>query len=373
MKKKTTAAAILSIFTGKIISQVRGRSLAFWLGKIYDDLEFLPHDLDASDKKYQWVFIFRPGSFPSLERGDLSEIFQRLENLQGERILSPENDSFFILSSHCYQQIVERYKIQGDNLYWEIYDASKKEKDLEIEILNLETKIVNLDVRRDYRRIENCVVDFQISYLLSQGVEIEDYNHFFMEGLPPVGEGSKIGSGVVLKGDTRIGNNVEIYPHAYLENATIGDDCIILPGCVVRDSQLQAEVQIGPYTHLRNGCLVKKGAKMGNFVEMKKSILGEGSKSMHLSYIGDTEVGSGVNIGAGTITCNYDGKNKHKTTIEDQVFIGSGVQLVAPVTLGKKCTIAAGSTITEDVPGDSLGIARQRQSNIPGWARKKRK
>jgi bifunctional UDP-N-acetylglucosamine pyrophosphorylase/glucosamine-1-phosphate N-acetyltransferase len=194
-----------------------------------------------------------------------------------------------------------------------------------------------------------------------------------MEGLLKIGSGSRIGCGVVINGESRIGNNVRLYPNCFIENAIIGDNCTILPGCIVRDSQLEANVQIGPYTHLRVNALVKEGAKMGNFVEMKKSVLGKGSKSMHLTYIGDAQVGEKVNIGAGTITCNYDGVNKNKTVLEDGVFIGSGTELVAPVTIRKNAYVGAGSTITEEVPEDSLGVARNKQRNILDWVTRKKK
>ena len=126
-------------------------------------------------------------------------------------------------------------------------------------------------------------------------------------------------------------------------------------------------MQLGPYCHLRNGTLVKAGAKMGNFVEMKKSVMGRDSKAMHLTYVGDARVGRKVNIGAGTITCNYDGEKKNPTVIGDNVFIGSGTELVAPVTIHGDSYVGAGSTITEDVPRHALAVARQRQKNIPGW------
>jgi len=146
-----------------------------------------------------------------------------------------------------------------------------------------------------------------------------------------------------------------------------------LPGTIVRDSIVEKNVQLGPYCHLRNGSLVKNGAKIGNFVEMKKSVFGHGSKAMHLTYIGDARVGRKVNIGAGTITCNYDGKNKNPTVIEDNVFIGSGTELVAPVTVKRNSYVGAGSTITENVPQNALAIGRQRQRNIPNWVLRKKK
>ena len=156
------------------------------------------------------------------------------------------------------------------------------------------------------------------------------------------------------------------------KNSIIGDDSIILPGSMIIDSTLEGNNRIGPYAHLRMNVLIKNSANIGNFVEMKKSVFGEGSKAMHLSYIGDAEIGRKVNIGAGTITCNYDGVHKNKTIIEDNVFIGSGTELIAPVKIGKNAYVAAGSTITSEVPKDSLGVARERQRNIDGWVNRKK-
>jgi bifunctional UDP-N-acetylglucosamine pyrophosphorylase/glucosamine-1-phosphate N-acetyltransferase len=136
---------------------------------------------------------------------------------------------------------------------------------------------------------------------------------------------------------------------------------------------VEKNVQLGPYCHVRLNSLVREGAKIGNFVEMKKSVLGQGSKAMHLSYIGDATVGRKVNVGAGTITCNYDGVNKNPTRIGDRVFIGSGTELVAPVSIQNDSYVAAGSTITEDVPRHALAVARQRQRNIRGWVLRKRR
>ncbi len=143
--------------------------------------------------------------------------------------------------------------------------------------------------------------------------------------------------------------------------------------CVITNARLAADVHVGPFAHLRNEADVRANARIGNFVELKKTVLGAGSKSMHLAYLGDTTIGEKVNIGAGTITCNYDGTAKHPTVIEDGAFIGSDSQLIAPVRVGKRAYVAAGSSITEDVPADSLAIARGRQVNKEGWARKTRK
>ena len=242
-----------------------------------------------------------------------------------------------------------------------------------IRTLELTEPVTLLDSRRDPLAVEAAITALQVNCLQRNGARVESAGNFFLEGLPAIGRGSLIGHGVVIKGDCHIGRNVVFYPNCFIENSRIGDGCVLLPGSIIRDSVVEKNVQLGPYCHVRNGSLVRRGAKMGNFVEMKKSVLGRGSKAMHLSYIGDATVGRKVNIGAGTITCNYDGKKKNPTIIGDNVFIGSGTELVAPVTVHSDSYVGAGSTITEDVPRHALAVARQRQKNIAGWVMQKKK
>ena len=177
---------------------------------------------------------------------------------------------------------------------------------------------------------------------------------------------------VQLLGRTKIGADCHIRSYSVIKNSIVGDRITIKPGTIMEDSRIDAGAVIGPYTHMRPGSEVGEGAHVGNFVETKKVKLGKGSKANHLTYLGDAEIGEGVNIGAGTITCNYDGVNKHQTVIEDGVFIGSDSTLVAPVKIGRGAYIAAASCITEDVPADALALGRARQSVKEGWARQKR-
>jgi len=176
----------------------------------------------------------------------------------------------------------------------------------------------------------------------------------------------------MLEGATVIGEDVIVRSGTRITDCTIGNRVEILDHCVCRDSRIEDDAVVGPFAHLRPHVLVRKGAKIGNFVEAKKTELGEGSKANHLSYLGDAKIGKGVNIGAGTITCNYDGVRKAETIIEDGVFIGSDSQLVAPVKVGAGTMIAAGTTVTQNVPADSLVISRVMQVTRPGWAAKRR-
>jgi bifunctional UDP-N-acetylglucosamine pyrophosphorylase/glucosamine-1-phosphate N-acetyltransferase len=187
-----------------------------------------------------------------------------------------------------------------------------------------------------------------------------------------VGPDSVIEPFVQLIGKTRIGSDCRIRSYSIITNCEIGDGVLIKPGCIMEDSVVRKGAILGPYSHLRPGSDIGEGAHVGNFVETKKTRLGKGSKANHLSYLGDAEIGEGVNVGAGTITCNYDGVNKFGTTIEDGVFIGSDSTLVAPVRLGKGSYVGAASCITEDVPADALALGRGRQVNKEAWAAERR-
>lgn len=177
---------------------------------------------------------------------------------------------------------------------------------------------------------------------------------------------------VQLLGKTKIGSECRISSYSVIRDASIGDGVTILPGCVIDESNVKAGATLGPYARLRPGSDIGENAKVGNFVETKKARLGKGSKANHLTYLGDAEIGEGVNIGAGTILCNYDGVHKHKTTIEDGVFVGSDSTLVAPVKIGKGAYIGAASCITDNVPPDALALGRTRQTVKEGWAKAKR-
>jgi bifunctional UDP-N-acetylglucosamine pyrophosphorylase/glucosamine-1-phosphate N-acetyltransferase len=187
-----------------------------------------------------------------------------------------------------------------------------------------------------------------------------------------VGADTVIEPYVQLLGRTRIGSDCRIRSYSIIQNSVISDHVMIRPGSILDDARVAAGAVIGPYSHLRPGSEIGEGAHVGNFVETKKIKLGKGSKANHLTYLGDAEIGAGVNVGAGTITCNYDGVNKHKTEIGDAVFVGSDSTLVAPIKIGKGAYIGAASCITEDVPEDSLALGRAQQITKEGWAKTKR-
>ena len=207
---------------------------------------------------------------------------------------------------------------------------------------------------------------------LDAGVRMVDPASTWIDAGVIIGKDSVLYPNVMLEGSTVIGEDTIVRSGTRITDCTIGDRVEILDHCVFRDSHIEDDTTLGPFTHLRPHVVVRKGAKIGNFVEAKKVELGEGSKANHLSYLGDAKIGKGVNIGAGTITCNYDGVRKAETIIEDGVFIGSDTQLVAPVTVGAGSVVAAGTTVTQNVPLDSLVISRVTQVTRPGWAAKRR-
>ncbi len=208
---------------------------------------------------------------------------------------------------------------------------------------------------------------------LAAGVALADPQRFDVRGTLACGRDVFIDVGCVFEGQVVLGNNVVIEPHCVIRNATIGDGTIVKAYSHVEQAQVGAQVQIGPYARLRPGTVLADQVHVGNFVEIKNSVIGHSSKANHLAYVGDADVGQGVNIGAGTITCNYDGVNKHRTVIEDDAFIGSDTQLVAPVRVGKGATLGAGTTLTQDAPPHKLTVSRTAQTTLESWQRPTKK
>jgi bifunctional UDP-N-acetylglucosamine pyrophosphorylase/glucosamine-1-phosphate N-acetyltransferase len=208
--------------------------------------------------------------------------------------------------------------------------------------------------------------------LMRSGVSMIDPTTVYVDAGVAVGSDSVLHPNVQLRGTTRIGSNCTVETGVVVVDSTLADGVHLKAGSALEGAQIGPDCKIGPMAHLRPGTVLLGNNKIGNFVETKKALLGEGSQSSHLTYIGDAEVGRNVNFGCGTITCNYDGVNKHKTIIEDEVFIGSDVQLIAPVRIGRNSLIGAGSTITRDVPADSLALSRSEQKVIEGWTLRKK-
>ena len=269
-------------------------------------------------------------------------------------------------------------RLRSDNAHKELYltdmarilsEAGERVVAVEaaepVEVLGANTIAEMMDLDREMRWAT-------ARRLMENGVVIQRPDTVIIDTGVEVGADTVIEPFVQLLGRTRIGSDCRIRSYSVLEHATVGDQVEIRHSCVVAESQIDKGARIGPLAHVRPGCHIGEGAHVGNFVEAKQTRIGAGSKANHLSYLGDAEVGSGVNIGAGTITCNYDGVHKHRTLIGDRVCIGSDSALVAPVVSGEGAYVAAGSIITDNVPADALALGRARQVNKPGWAKNRR-
>ncbi|MDM8559303.1 bifunctional UDP-N-acetylglucosamine diphosphorylase/glucosamine-1-phosphate N-acetyltransferase GlmU [Candidatus Parabeggiatoa sp. HSG14] len=230
-------------------------------------------------------------------------------------------------------------------------------------------EVMGVNDRSQLATLERYYQIQQVNRLMLTGVTVRDPARIDIRGMVQTGQDVSIDVNVIFEGEIMLGNRVKIGPHTIIRNAKIGDDVEILSHCVIDNVVIGTGCKIGPFARLRPETVLAEQVHIGNFVEIKKSTVAQKTKINHLSYIGDSEVGSDVNIGAGTITCNYDGVHKHKTVIEDRAFIGSDTQLVAPVKVGAGATIGAGSTIVTNTPPDTLTLSRSPQKNIPSWHR----
>lgn len=234
------------------------------------------------------------------------------------------------------------------------------------EILGVNSRLELATMGQYLRRRKNAE-------LMASGVTLEDPETTYVDGDVHIGVDTVLKPGVTIASGSVVGSGCVIHSGVRIAGSTVGDRVVVFDHSVVTDSVIGADSAVGPFAHLRGHAELGGRAKVGNFVELKKTRLGEGSKAMHLTYLGDAVIGAGVNIGAGTITCNYDGRRKHVTTIEDGAFIGSDSQLIAPVTIGEGAYVGTGTTVREDVPAGSLSVSAGKQRNIEGWVERKRK
>lgn len=242
------------------------------------------------------------------------------------------------------------------------YDINTAHPDNAMEVEGANNRVQLAALEREFQKRET-------EKLMLAGASLRDPARIDIRGDVTVGQDVEVDVNVIFEGKVNIGNNVKIGPNCVLKDCNIGDGAVIESNSLIDQAEVAALAQIGPFARLRPGAIVQEKAKVGNFVEMKKSVLGVGSKANHFSYLGDATIGAGVNIGAGVITANYDGVNKFKTEIGDNVFVGTNSTLVAPIKINDNGFVAAGSTITKGVEQDGLAIARGKQRNITGWKR----
>ena len=297
--------------------------------------------------------------------------------LQGDQVNQREINSgiYAFATAPLYAQI---RKLTTDNAHGEYYltdvvtllvKAGQKVQALRA---NDSDEVLGVNTRMELAELDAKLRAKKARELMLAGTTIFRPETCDIDSDVEIGTDSVIEPFVQLIGRTKIGADCRIRSYSVISNCEIGDKVLIKPGCILEDSVIRSGAELGPYTHLRPGCDIGEQAHLGNFVEAKKSKIGKRSKANHLSYLGDAQIGEGVNVGAGTITCNYDGVTKSVTTIDDGVFIGSDTTLVAPVRVGANSYVGAASCITEDVPEDALAVGRARQVNKEGWAKERR-
>ena len=248
--------------------------------------------------------------------------------------------------------------------------ARKKGLRCSAHIVSDPVEVMGINTRVDLAMAHEVLRLAKLKDLMLSGVTMVDPKTTYVDQTVEVGKDTLLYPNCHLQGRTKIGERCILEPNSKVSDSIVGNDVTIRSNSVITESKIEEGASIGPFSHLRPLSDVKAKASIGNFVEVKKSVIGKGSKANHLAFIGDSMVGEQVNIGAGTVTCNYDGIEKHQTIIGDRVFVGSNVELVAPVKVGKDSTIGAGSTVTKDVPGGALAISRTKQKNIRGWSKK---
>jgi bifunctional UDP-N-acetylglucosamine pyrophosphorylase/glucosamine-1-phosphate N-acetyltransferase len=263
---------------------------------------------------------------------------------------------------------------QGEYYLPDLVDIYSR-RGLRVETLTVAdaNEVRGINNRAELEEVSRIVRSHTNAELMAAGVTIEDLATTYVERGVVVGSDTIIHPGVSLEGTTTIGGSCEIHSGVRIVDSRIGDRVIIYNHSVITGATVASDARVGPFAHLRNQADIRDGARVGNFVELKNTVLGAGSKSMHLTYLGDATIGAKVNIGAGTITCNYDGEKKSPTVIEDGAFIGSDTQLIAPVRVGKGAYVGSGATIREDVPAGALAVTAGKQRNIDGWVGKRKK
>lgn len=306
------------------------------------------------------------------ENNQVKAVVEEKDATNEEKVVTEINTGSYCFNSQFLQDYLG--KLTNNNAQGEYYltDLIKLAKDanLKVEAFLLEDirESLGINNRIQLAEAEKILKARVLEKLMLAGVTIVDPQSTYIEDTVEIGPDTIIYPGTILEGRTLVGEDCLIGPGVRMVDSVIGNNCKV-QNAVLLESTVKNNCKIGPFAYLRPGAILEDNVKVGDFVEIKKSVIGKGSKVPHLSYVGDAFIGEKVNIGCGTITCNYDGKNKYTTNVEDGAFIGSNTNLIAPVTVGKNAFIGAGSTINQDVPENALAIAREKQKNIPDWVK----
>jgi bifunctional UDP-N-acetylglucosamine pyrophosphorylase/glucosamine-1-phosphate N-acetyltransferase len=324
------------------------------------------------------AMVERPYGYGRIVRtgGEVARIVEERDASPAERAIKEINSGIYAFDlAPLWESLrgIASKNAQGE-FYLTDLVAIYHRKKLPVGTLVLESvhETRGINSRSELAEVSRIVRQTKNEELMAAGVTIIDPSTTYIEQDVVVGADTVIHPGVILEGHTRVGAACEIHANVRIVDSEVADRVTVNNFCLIVGTRVADGASVGPFAHLRPDTVVGEGARIGNFVELKKTTLGPGSKANHLSYLGDATIGANVNVGAGTITCNYDGERKHPTVIEDGAFIGSDSQLVAPVKIGKGAYVGAGSSITEDVPAGALGIARGRQTNVEGWVERKK-
>ncbi|NSW81347.1 bifunctional UDP-N-acetylglucosamine diphosphorylase/glucosamine-1-phosphate N-acetyltransferase GlmU [bacterium] len=308
--------------------------------------------------------------------GQILDIVEEKDCDDKQKLIKEVNAGLYLIATDYLKKFVKKIKKNKNSEYYltDLVNIFVR-NGLRVDSVPIkdERKFININTFDDYREAHNLDKMFIYEECVKQNIFLSDPESFQKDLDVKISKNVYIGPNVILTGNTELKEGVRIEGSAFISNSLIGKGTLVKPFTTIEDSSIGSYVQVGPFSNLRPGNTIDNNAKIGNFVEIKKSKIGNKSKVPHLSYIGDTEMGSMVNIGAGTITCNYDGFTKHKTNIDDNVFIGSDTMLIAPIKVGKGSTTAAGSILNSNIPSQTLAVTRVKEKHIPNWKRKPKK
>ncbi|MEZ5446544.1 MAG: bifunctional UDP-N-acetylglucosamine diphosphorylase/glucosamine-1-phosphate N-acetyltransferase GlmU [Gammaproteobacteria bacterium] len=355
---------------------------------LYGDVPLITHStlqrlVDAAGRRDLALLTVRlenPTGYGRIVRdshGDVQRIVEQKDASESEQAIHEVNTGMMAVSAKLLRGWVDRLSnknAQKEYYLTDVIEMAVADK-VRINTVSPESpfEVMGVNDRAQLAELERHYQFEQAQHLMRQGVTLRDPSRFDLRGELEVGQDVSIDVNVVIEGRVKLGNRVSVGPNNVLRDVSIGDDVTILANCVIEDAAVGDGARLGPFARIRPETVLGADVHVGNFVEVKKSVVARGSKLNHLSYIGDADIGSNTNIGAGTITCNYDGANKHKTIIGDDVFIGSDCQLVAPVRVGDGATLGAGTTLAKDAPAGKLTISRVRQQVVDNWQRPRKK
>jgi len=322
------------------------------------------------------VVLENPFGYGRIKRnktGEIIAIVEQKDASESELNIHEINTGIMAVKASLLKSYVD--KLTPNNTQGELYltdiveIANANNVTISSFICDSASEVMGINDKNQLAELERLIQQKQVSEFMTNGLGVKDPARFDCRGTLNFGKDCVVDINVVFEGKNELGENVTIEPNCIIKNSKIGDNSDIKANSIIEDSTVGNNTTIGPFARLRPESHIGNNAKIGNFVEVKKSTIGHTSKVSHLSYVGDSTIGDGVNIGAGVITCNYDGANKYQTVIKDGAFIGSDAQLIAPVTIGKNATVGAGSTITKNVPDESLSLSRNKQTILNNWKR----